>query len=467
MGNLSRLLTVLSAGSAAWATQAPLGSANTGANQCLSMTGGAPHTNFDACCGSGSSGRGTVDGVEFTYTCGQWATPYATKPVNAASARECAQLCAAAGAQCPAAAWMSKGQCYFITSGAYSVRPLKGILLLEKTGKLVAGEEPTEPEGGCDKAAEEAKTQCEKEAAERCEADKTRVGEQCKADCAKQVASVTEQCNADKAKLEEEMNTKCRDQTAAAVQDQIAKCEKEKTDLGGSCDDLKKQGEAQCEKDKAAITEEAKKQCDADKTVITEDARKQCDADKSAITEDAKKQCDADKSAITEDAKKQCDADKSTLTSACDAEKDRLQKALDEANEKLKKLEGSGGGTSASTTSPANEALLEEIARENFSTICPKFGGKTFITVDSKGYKHEWTLYCHTGVTGQSNPNYNWSCHTQNIIQLLKEQQERSDLKALWVNTNNVCTPWTGGYVNVGGPFTNHHLVMPTRQPWK
>ncbi|RAK78151.1 uncharacterized protein BO72DRAFT_458000 [Aspergillus fijiensis CBS 313.89] len=437
MGNLSRLLTVLSAGSAAWATQAPLGSASAGANQCLSMTGGAPHTNFDACCGSSASGRGTVDGVEFTYTCGQWATPYATKPVTAASARECAQLCAAAGAQCPAAAWMSKGQCYFITSGAYSVRPLKGILLLEKTGKLVAGEEPTEPEGGCDKAAEEAKTQCEKEAAERCEADKTRIGEQCKADCAKQVASVTEQCNAEKAKLEEQMNTKCRDQTAAAVQEQVAKCEKEKTDLGGSCDDLKKQGEAQCEKDKTAITEDAKKQCDADKTVITEDAKKQCDADKAA------------------------------LTSACDAEKDRLQKALDEANEKLKKLEGSGGGTGTSTTSPANEALLEEIARENFSTICPKFGGKTFITVDSKGYKHEWMLYCHTGVTGQSTPNYNWSCHTQNIIQLLKEQQERSDLKALWVNTNNVCTPWTGGYVNVGGPFTNHHLVMPTRQPWK
>ncbi|KAF7595570.1 hypothetical protein BBP40_005605 [Aspergillus hancockii] len=417
--NSSLFVSFLSAG-AAWATQSPLGAAGNGAANCLALSGGYPHAIFDACCSSGSkSGRGSVDGVEFTYSCEQWAAPYKNTAVSAASARECAQLCAAS-ADCPATSWTSKGQCYFITTASYTARPLKSILLLKKTGKLVS---ELEPEGDCGKAVEAVKALCEKDAAARCEAGKAALVENAKADCAKQGALIQAQCDAKRANCETEMDDWCQAKTATAVQEKISQCEQEKAALGGSCEEVQKRTEAQCQKEKDGLVESGKVQCEAQK---------------------------------------------SALSVTFEAEKQNLQKALDEANQKLKELGSSAGAdTSVSPTSPENEALIQEISRENFSSICLRFGGKTFITTDSQGYKHEWILHCHTNVAGASTPNYNFSCHTQDIIKLLKEQQENPSFRALWVNTNNVCTPWIGGTVTNGGAFLNHHLVLPTRQPWK
>ncbi|RAL13287.1 uncharacterized protein BO97DRAFT_46365 [Aspergillus homomorphus CBS 101889] len=451
------LLTLLSkTTTTAWATNTTPQSPLTPPNTCLSLTGGSANTNFEACCSSSQkSGRGTVDGVEFTYTCQQWATPYAAKPVVAASARECAQLCAAAGKDCPAAAWMARGQCYTITAAGYSVRPLKGILLLEKVGEVVTEEPVVGGGGGESGGCDEVKAECEKvktEQVAQCEKEKTALVESEKAQCVKEQ---TGQCD----KVKTEQAAQCEKDKAALVESEKAQCDKVKTE---QCDKMKTEQAAQCEKDKAALVESEKAQCAKEQTgqcdkMKTEQAA-QCEKDKAALVESEKAQCAKEKTTLTEDAQKQCAA-----------EKEQLQKALDEANQKLKELQtGGGGGDSAgSATSPTNEALVADIARENFSSICPKFAGKTFITVDKQGYKHEWMLYCHTGVSGASTPSYNWSCHTQNIIQLLQEQQDRSDFKALWVNTANVCTPWHGGYVGVGTAFGNHHLVLPTRQPWK
>ncbi|PYI06999.1 hypothetical protein BO78DRAFT_469494 [Aspergillus sclerotiicarbonarius CBS 121057] len=421
MGLRSSLVLAVLSTSAAWAAQAPLGAANTGGN-CLTLSGDSPSTVYDACCaGDTKSGSGSIDGAEFTYTCEQWALPYERTAVKATSARECAQLCAARK-DCPAASWAAKGQCYFVSDASYSSRPLRSILLLEKTGKLVS--EP-EPVGGCGDAVDAAKVKCEQDAKEKCDAETAAIKDQCKADQTK------------------------------AVQDEIRKCDEEKATLGGSCDDLKTKAEQQCQDEKDALIDAGKAQCDQEKATLTDAAKQQCDAEKASLAETAKKQCDADKDA---------------LTAAFESEKKALQKALDDANQKLKECSagtGTGPATVVSPTTPENEALLQEISRENFSSICPKFAGKTFTTVDSQGYKHDWQLYCHSNVGGASTPNYNWSCHTQDIIKLLREQQENPNFKALWVNTNNVCTPWTGGTVFAGGPFANHHLVLPTRPAYK
>ncbi|KAE8381829.1 hypothetical protein BDV26DRAFT_300771 [Aspergillus bertholletiae] len=375
---------------AVWAAQAPLSATSDGTN-CLALSGNSPRAIFEACCSGGTtSGKGSVDGVEFTYSCEQWAAPYQKTPVSATSARECAQRCAAS-AECPASLWSRGGDCFFITSASYNARPTKGLLLLEKTGHVVSVSEPGHE---CDEAVDIGKAQCEKDAATRCETKTAALTENAKAECAKQVALIQSQC-------ETEASERCKAEVAVAVQEKTSQCEQEKASLA-------------------------------------------------------------------ESGRRQCEAEKVDMCASCDAERLKLQKELDEANQKLKKLEaGASTGTSASSTSPENEALIQEISRENFASICPRFGGKTFITTDSQGYKHEWTLHCHTNVAGASTPNYNFSCHTQDIIQLLKEQQENPSFRALWVNTNNVCTPWTGGTVVSGGSFLNHHLVLPTRQPWK
>ncbi|KAH7305191.1 hypothetical protein B0I35DRAFT_444144 [Stachybotrys elegans] len=384
-------------------TQAPLAAAG---GNCLSLSGGRPNIIYDACCSQANSGKGSVDGVEFTYTCGTWAMPYKTTAVDAGSARECAQLCAAAGKDCPAASWASRGKCYFITAASYSSKPANSILLLEKTGQLVVEPEPTQP-GGCGGLVDAAKTQCETDSTAKCEAKTKEQEEALRAECAEQVASVQSQC------------------------------------AGGQ------------------------ENCQAQISTALQGAAAQCQSEKEALVQSGKEQCEQEKTSLTDGAKKQCDADKAALTATFEAEKLSLQKALDEANQKLQAGGGTGGSETASPTSPENEALLQEISRENFSSICPKFAGKAFTTVDSQGYKHEWKLYCHSGVGGASTPYVRYNCHTQNIIQLLTEQQEQPDFKALWVNTNNVCTPWIGGTVFSNGYIVNHHLVLPTREPWK
>jgi hypothetical protein len=428
------LILLLSA-SGAWANQTPIGTASNGGG-CLDFSIRDSKASYDLCCPSGSEskpGKGTIGNADFTYTCGTWATKYNKEAVPASNARECAERCADPQSDCQASTWSAQGKCYFAIKNCFPTTKAERFLFMEKTGQT--GDEREPPEG-CSKPVEAAKAQCEKEAAAKCEAEKAALGQTGGTECKQQLDLAKYQCEAEKA--------------AIGVSEK-AECEKQITEKCSGTGAAAAGVMAQCEKDKASLVDDVQKKCEAEKLGQSTS----CEMDKAKL--------EAEKSAVST----ACEAAKAKL----EAEKQALQNALDEANKKLTEMEaskGAAGGTSESQTSPENEAIVKQISDSNFANICSGLStGQTFITVDSKGYKHEWKLHCNTNVGGASTPHLNPVCHTQNIIQLLKEQQERSNFKALWVNAAGVCTPWTDGWVIAGGPFPAHHLILPTRGAWK
>jgi hypothetical protein len=299
-----------------------------------------------------------------------------------------------------------------VTASVYESKTGSNYLFIEKTGQII--DEP-EPQVGCEKPVEAAKAHCDKEAAAKCE----------------------------KAIVE-----KCGIATTAALEQSKVQCEQEKTALASSCAETKKNADAQCKTEQAALIESGKAQCEQEKANLIMQIKSQCESDKAAQSS----ACEAAKAAL-------------------EAEKHKLQNALDEANQKLKETgTGTTAGSSVSTTSPENEALVEEISRESFSTICAKFRDRKFITIDSQGYKREWVLRCNVSISYLYPTwlNYKYPCHTQDIIRLIKEEQDNRDFRGLWVNHVGYCTPaMGGGSVSAGSRFDNHHLVLPTREPWK
>lgn len=280
----SALLAILSVRTA-WATttQAPSG------GNCLSLSGGTPREVYKACCGQTKSDKGFVDGVEFSYTCDTWATPYNKTPVKANSARECAKLCSAAGADCSASSWQAAGQCNFIASDSYSPKGMQSILLLEKTSKLVS-EPESGPAGGCGAAADAAGMQCEKDAAVKCQSEKEIDKAQCEQEKTALADNTKKQAEAqfqnDKSQLVEQIN------------DAQAECKLEKDAASSKCatekDQLRQQGEAQCKSEKDA----ASSQCANEKHRLqkqTDDARSQCQAEKDNAVSNANSECATEK----------------------------------------------------------------------------------------------------------------------------------------------------------------------------
>lgn len=339
------VLAFLSAG-AAWAIEIPMDIASSGGN-CLTISNASLKASYDECCPSETAtGKGSVNSVEFTYSCGHWASPYNTA-VTAANPHECAKLCAASST-CPATSW-TRGKCYFATSQGYRIAQSGNFLLMEKTGEMVVG---PEPESGCGKQINDTRAQCEKETAAKCEVEKAAVGESVKTEYQKKVDSSKTTCDAAKAQLE--------------------------------------------------------------------------------------------------------------------AEKQGLQKSLDEAIKKLTGV-GTGNGTdgSGSHTTLENEALISKISKANFYTLCPRFKGRLFITVDSEGYNHEWTILCNRRFFGHVDDNNGKHsiCHTQDIVQLLKENHDNSQFSAIWIKEDGNCNIVRGGFFQVNRNkegFPSTHLYLQT-----
>lgn len=100
----SSLLISLLGASAAWANQSLLGAES---GKCLSPSSNIKAASYRSCCSSaGHTDKETAGGVKFQYTCASWAKPYDSPAHSAASARECAKLCAS-NSNCAAASWFS------------------------------------------------------------------------------------------------------------------------------------------------------------------------------------------------------------------------------------------------------------------------------------------------------------------------------------------------------------------------
>src|SRR5436305_1413017 len=94
---------------------------------CLAISSGSVNAVFEKCCPTAtSSGKGSMDGIMFTYTCGLYTLP--NHPAKAtANARECAKLCAA-DPTCPAASW-DMGKCYLVKSQPFRTGANKKFVL--------------------------------------------------------------------------------------------------------------------------------------------------------------------------------------------------------------------------------------------------------------------------------------------------------------------------------------------------
>lgn len=418
------LIASLFAG-AAWATQTPIGTTSS-PEKCLSISRGTAKVRYDACCSHGStSGKGSVEGKEFTYTCAKFASPFNQSPLDAANPHECAKLCAA-DAACPACSWTTLGKCYFATTESYGTLSTKNMLLIEKTGEVV--EEP-EPSGECGTQIDAAKAECEKE--------KAALADDVKKQCEAEKLAESSSCEATKAQLESEKSAQSAAFEAAKVQ-----LEAEKQTLQKALDEANQKQALQETLDEANEKETLRKALEESRAL------------QKALDEANEKQA-------LQNALDQAKALQKALDEA--NEKQALQKALDEANKKLKET----GTESVSQTSVENEALVEELSRANFRSICPKFGGKTFITTDSSGYKYEWKVHCQRWVAGLAQQAPIIFCPTQNVIKLLKDNQENTAFVALWINEAGACNTWTNGYVTPGVWQPTHHLILPTKDSWK
>ncbi|KAJ5778461.1 hypothetical protein N7520_001707 [Penicillium odoratum] len=374
----SALLVILAA-TAVWAStpQAP----SDGAGNCLTLSGGTSSEIYKACCGQTQSGKARVDGVEFSYSCGAYPSPAKNTIIKASSARECAHGCAAAGTDCRAAAWNSKGQCFFVTVDDYSPRAYKGFMSLEKTKELVS-EPESEPTGGCGKATDAAKAECEKYAAVKCQNEK----ESDKAQCEQEKTAV-----ADDAKKQAE--TDC--------QNDKSQLQKQIDDAQAKCNSQKDAASSQCQTDKDAAVSNANSQCAAEKEQLqkqTDDARSQCQTDKDAAVSNAvsnaNSQCTAEKDQLqkqTVDARSQCQTDKdaavsnavSNANSQCAAEKDQLRQ------------QGEGTLQQSKSQWEAEKATLENNLKTSEDKILSDANGhEDWKAVDSRCHDNSWFSLC-------------------------------------------------------------------------
>ncbi|KAJ5340171.1 hypothetical protein N7541_009295 [Penicillium brevicompactum] len=394
----------------AWstATQSPSGDA--GGGNCLSLSGGSPNQNFQACCRRAPAGKGSVDGVEYSYTCGKWRASSVASPPITNSARECAKLCT--DADCAATSWASNGKCYFAKSGG-AIGSASTMIMLERTGQTVQEPVP-KPAGGCGEVADAAKTQCEQEKAASAQNSKA-------------------QCDQEKSSLANSAKNQCEQEKTASTQNNKAQCEQEKTSLADSARN-------QCEQEKTASAQNNKKQCEQEKSFLADNTKRQAEAQCQSQQEASKAQCEQEKNTLADNAKKQaeaqCQSEKATQAAAFETEKQKQQAALDELNQKLKARDAtassitpsaSSSSSSTGANSPENKVLLEEISGQPAVELClnSKYHAKKFLLEVQPGVTHEYMILCETWFTTEVDYDWftkTWDCRPENLIEIIRTE---------------------------------------------
>ncbi|KAJ5778479.1 hypothetical protein N7520_001725 [Penicillium odoratum] len=445
IGSSSIWLSLLSASSAWASTLAP--SAGAGGT-CLSFSEGSSREIYTKCCGQTKSGRGFVDGVQFSYTCERWALPRENKKPErlAGSAKDCARLCANAGANCPAASWAG-GKCYFVTSDDYSTKEQRSMLLLEKTRELVSEPEP-ESAQDCTNMVDEIKTQCEKDAASKCETEKTALQKDLKSSCAEQAQA---QCQSEKEASLERAHTECEEQKAAAMsqasQAQTEQCNNEKASLASSCEEQKAAAMSQASQ---AQTE----QCSREKTALInshEESMKEteatCKADIANQLANTEARCTAEKQALQSSLNQarldlaNSEARLSALNATHKTKESEIQKALEKCTMSSKIPED------PSANDPLTKAF-SVLQPQPYGSFCDRYNGQVFTTTSANGNTAKWKVQCNQGIKGH--PWINRPCPNQSIVEILKSRQDNKDYRGLFLDSWNNC-----------------HEVIPQYGTWK
>jgi hypothetical protein len=384
------LFALFSAGGV-WATQSPIDTTSNG-GKCLSISGTFSKTSFDLCCppNGSKSGRGTVDGIMFIYTCGIYGSSEPNPRAIVANARECAKLCAA-DANCPASSWNPRGKCYFAKPD-YRLLPSGTIqfLLIEKTGLK---EEEPEPVGGCGKPVEAAKAKCEEEATAKCEAEKAALGQTNGAECEKKIS---EKCSS----------------TDAVAEEAKAQCEKEKAGLVD---------QKQCEAEKFAQStsyEAAKAKLEAEKSAqstVCEAATAKLEAEnqylQKALDEANKKNNNDLEVQVEIDRLKQRDEDH---TKKANQDRETIEKLERDNKVFHDRLRNTAGIEPPNPETPRSEIPSEEEWK------CPQIDGKEY-TVLGVTYK----VFCDVQPHGRT-PYYNEWTHRDPLYMMAMCSVERN-----------------------------------------
>jgi cell division septum initiation protein DivIVA len=142
----------------------------------------------------------------------------------------------------------------------------------------------------------------------------------------------------------------------------------------------------------------------------------------------------------------------------CSNEKATLQKEIADLKDKVKPI--------PEPTKSENDRIIEEISQYSFPSLCPRFDGKTFQTVNRDGTKNEWHLICGANCNGRTwQWAFEWPCHTQNLIQLLREKQDQRDYHGVWLRMDGACNQQVSGGTPycVPRPGNRHPWVRRTR----
>lgn len=344
---------------------------------------------FKACCPTPqSSGKGTISGVVFKYTCGQFFIS-GESTISASSVKECAEECQKTP-HCNSASWTSKQKCSLL--GEKYPAPMKSSswLTLQKTT-----EEP-DPEQDCKELVDAAK----REAESKCTTEKDRLqreGEtQCRTEKDIALANADAQCQRDKDTTLTNVNAQCQKDKDAALANSNSQCAAEKDKLRADADANAQKAQSQCTTEKDQLRQQAdsaRTQCQSEKDAALTNANSQCAVEKDQLRQQAdtaRTQCQSEKDAALTNSNSQCTAEKDQLRQQLadaarqrDTERDGLQKQLKDAQDKA----GAGGGTGGFTDSAS--AQDGACINNSWSSLCSGGCGHDTFTVGGVEFKRK------------------------------------------------------------------------------
>ncbi|KAH6711161.1 hypothetical protein BKA61DRAFT_738009 [Leptodontidium sp. MPI-SDFR-AT-0119] len=345
-----------------------LGVGTTASATCFTTSGPA---SFKACCPTPqSSGKGTISGVVFKYTCGQFFNG-GESTISASSVKECAEDLL--GEKYPA--------------------PMKlgSWLTLQKTT-----EEP-DPEQDCKELVDAAK----REAESKCTTEKDRLqreGEtQCRTEKDIALTNADAQCQRDKDTTLTNVNAQCQKDKDAALANANSQCAAEKDKLRADADTNAQKAQSQCTTEKDQLRQQAdsaRTQCQSEKDAALTNANSQCAVEKDQLRQQAdtaRTQCQSEKDAALTNSNSQCTAEKDQLRQQLadaarqrDTERDGLQKQLKDAQDKA----GAGGGTGGGFTDSAS-AQDGACINNSWSSLCSGGCGHDTFTVGGVEFKRK------------------------------------------------------------------------------
>ncbi|KAH7312097.1 hypothetical protein BKA65DRAFT_413212 [Rhexocercosporidium sp. MPI-PUGE-AT-0058] len=393
-----------------------LGVVTTAFATCFTTAGPA---SFKACCPTPqTSGKGTISGVVFKYTCGQFFKGDESI-IGASSVKECAEECQKAP-HCNSASWSAKQKCSLLGEKYPAPMKIGSWLTLQKTT-----EEP-DPEQDCKELVDAAK----REAESKCTTEKDRLQREAETQCRTDKDSALTNAALTNA------NAECQKDKDAALANANSQCATEKDKLRTEANTDAQQAQSKCTTEKDQLRQQA------------DTARTQCQSEKDTALTNSNSQCAAEKEQLRQqlaDAARQRDT-----------ERDGLQKQLKDAQDKA----GASGGGFTESASAQDSACINN----SWSSLCSGSCGHDTFTVGGVEFKRK----CNVSTGGGREEQW---LHRSSVMDCVRECAGiKACLGVGWIALQGHCHAHmtVSGSLRTapsrGHPLHEHHLIyVPSR----